>query len=89
MAMEYAQHARDISEILTQAILDQIESQAGEVNMPAIFAKLFLISDILHNSSNPQITTAWTYRREFESRLCSVFESLNKLWMIKVSGKLT
>eukprot|EP00347_Sterkiella_histriomuscorum_P020531 403337449 len=89
MAMEYAQNARDIAELLTSAIISQIEETSKELDIKSIFAKIFLISDILHNSSNPQISAAWTYRREFEQRLSNVFDSLNKLWRVKIEGKLS
>lgn len=89
MAMEYANNARDIADLITSAIISQIDNPSIEVNIKSIFAKLFLISDILHNSSNPQISAAWTYRKEFEIRLSSVFDSLNKLWRVKIDGKLS
>lgn len=53
MAMEYAQNARDIAELITESIISQINDKSKELNVKGVFSKLFLISDILHNSSNP------------------------------------
>jgi hypothetical protein len=71
MAIEHSQSSRDVSEIITQSLISLVKRCTKEhpIDVKIIFAHLFLISDILFNSSNPLVTAAWSYRREFESRL--------------------
>lgn len=35
------------------------------------------------------MSAAWSYRREFESKLGQIFEHLSQLWTSKVEGKLS
>ena len=51
LAMEYAANARDVIDILANQILSSINDE--EIDLKKIYVKLFLISDILFNSSNP------------------------------------
>jgi len=39
-------------------------------------ARLYLVSDILHNSSSQHLKSGWVFRREFEKVLPSLFEHL-------------
>lgn len=42
-------------------------------------ARLYLINDILYNSSLLQVQAAWSYRTFFEPKLPEIFEHLNKI----------
>ncbi|CEP07585.1 hypothetical protein [Parasitella parasitica] len=42
-------------------------------------ARLYLVSDILHNSS-VHVSNAWRYRKEFEERLPVVFDHFNSIY---------
>ncbi|KAI9354691.1 hypothetical protein BD770DRAFT_324721 [Pilaira anomala] len=42
-------------------------------------ARLYLVSDILHNSS-VHVSNAWKYRKEFESQLPNVFNHFNMIY---------
>lgn len=42
-------------------------------------ARLYLVSDILHNSS-VHVTNAWKYRSGFEVKLPEVFQHFNKIY---------
>lgn len=42
-------------------------------------ARLYLVSDILHNSS-VHVSNAWKYRKEFEDQLPVVFDHFNGIY---------
>jgi hypothetical protein len=70
-AIEHSQSSKDIAEIISQSLMSLVKRSSKEnpLEVKTIFAHLFLISDILFNSSNPLVAAAWSFRREFESRL--------------------
>lgn len=70
-ALDHAEHAKEIVEIITDAmsILD--------TPVPKKIARLFLISDILYNSSAP-VKNASAYRSAFQSSLARVFQHLTE-----------
>eukprot|EP00971_Amphidinium_carterae_P134111 2657619-Amphidinium_carterae.1 len=47
-----------------------------ETEVPLKLARLYLVSDILHNTSSSR-PAAWAYRREFEKSLSDVFEHMH------------
>lgn len=71
LAIEHSQSSRDVAELITQSLISLVKRSSKEhpIDVKIVFAHLFLISDILFNSSNPLVSAAWSYRREFETRL--------------------
>ena len=55
VALEYSASARDITQIIFDQISDFIDSamKNAPLELKTLYAKLYLISDILFNSSNP------------------------------------
>lgn len=68
-------HASSVSEITT-TICDNI--CAPGIDWKTAVARLWCISDILHNSWLP-ITNVWKYRTQFENRLEAVMKKLSEL----------
>ncbi|CEJ04924.1 hypothetical protein RMCBS344292_18872 [Rhizopus microsporus] len=63
----------EIVNILCKSIL------VPDVPLSVKLARLYLISDILHNSS-VHVSNAWKYRIEFESQLPLLFEHFNSIY---------
>ncbi|CAO3596330.1 unnamed protein product [Absidia cylindrospora] len=72
-AIEHADAYEDIIEITFKSIIGQGASITSKI------ARLFLVSDILHNSS-VHVTNAWRYRDGFQRRLPDIFEHLNCIY---------
>jgi U2-associated protein SR140 len=68
-ALDHASAAQDVAEMLTESLT------LAETPVAAKVARLFLVSDILHNSGAP-VKHAAAYRRAFQDHLPRVFESL-------------
>lgn len=68
-ALDNADAAREVADTLAEAL------SLEETPVPTKVARLFLVSDILHNSSAP-VKNASAYRSHFEARLPEIFEAL-------------
>ena len=51
-----------------------------ETPVPRKMARLYLVSDILHNSA-ASLPNAWAYRSVFESKLPAVFDHLGDIYL--------
>eukprot|EP00746_Dinoflagellata_sp_MGD_P166791 gnl/MRDRNA2_/MRDRNA2_96933_c0_seq1.p1 gnl/MRDRNA2_/MRDRNA2_96933_c0~~gnl/MRDRNA2_/MRDRNA2_96933_c0_seq1.p1 ORF type:complete len:682 (+),score=175.10 gnl/MRDRNA2_/MRDRNA2_96933_c0_seq1:123-2048(+) len=71
--MEHSEAAQHIVEVLSDAILE-----AGPADQYT--TRLFLISDLLHNSGSAKAIAAAAFRREFEENLPEVFERLHSVF---------
>lgn len=81
-SLDHADSAIAVVKLLTANLMEQgCTSEQG-------VARLFLISDILHNCGNGQIKNAWVYRREFESLLPEFCEMLHMVIRIAGDGAL-
>jgi len=80
-ALDHAEHAKEIVDIVTDSmcILD--------TPVPKKIARLFLISDILYNSSAP-VKNASAYRSMFQASLKTVFEGLSEKYA-SLEGRMT
>eukprot|EP00899_Mesostigma_viride_P019993 jgi/Mesvir1/27996/Mv20193-RA.4 len=81
-AMDHAAEAAEVAELITDSLT------LSETPIPTKVARLFLVSDILHNSGSVAVKHAAAYRREFESRLPEIFESFNELFR-SITGRMT
>ncbi|CEG73715.1 hypothetical protein RMATCC62417_09044 [Rhizopus microsporus] len=72
-AIDHSDAATEIVNILCKSIL------VPDVPLSVKLARLYLISDILHNSS-VHVSNAWKYRIEFESQLPLLFEHFNSIY---------
>ncbi|KAI9008956.1 hypothetical protein CLU79DRAFT_775369 [Phycomyces nitens] len=72
-AIDHADAADEVVEIVCKALV------IPETPISTKLARLFLVSDILHNSS-VHVPNAWKYRQSFEARLPPVFEHLNQVY---------
>ena len=70
-ALEHADSAKEVANILTDALT------LSDTPVTMKVARLFLMSDILHNCGAP-VKNASAYRIEFQQKLPRVFESLEK-----------
>jgi len=80
-ALDHADAARDVVDILTEALT------LSETPVPMKVARLFLVSDILHNCGAP-IKNASAYRGAFQEKLPYIFESLEETYR-GVSSRIT
>ncbi|POW01227.1 hypothetical protein PSTT_12617 [Puccinia striiformis] len=72
-ALHHADAADEIAEILVQSLTIDMTP------VPRKLARLYVISDILHNSSN-SLPNAWKYRQILEKLLPDVFDHLNLIY---------
>ncbi|KAJ3183952.1 U2 snRNP-associated SURP domain-containing protein [Gaertneriomyces sp. JEL0708] len=72
-ALKHADAADEIIDIITKSLLIQATPL-----FPTKMARLFAVSDILHNSGAP-IQNAWKYRNGFERRLEEIFSHLGSV----------
>jgi len=73
-AIEHAEAADDIITILCNSLLIKTTPM-----YPTKIARLYLISDILHNSS-ASAPNAWKYRTGFEPHLGNIIDHFNSIW---------
>ena len=73
-ALEHAESAKEVANILTDALT------VSDTPVTMKVARLFLMSDILHNCGAP-VKNASAYRTEFQQKLPRIFESLEKTLM--------
>mmetsp|Transcript_3799 Transcript_3799/g.6509 ORF Transcript_3799/g.6509 Transcript_3799/m.6509 type:complete len:840 (+) Transcript_3799:199-2718(+) len=81
-ALEHSNAAQDVVETLVESLT------LTETPIPTKVARLYLASDILHNSS-ASVRNASLYRTYFESRLPEVFESLHETSRMEGVGRIT
>ncbi|KAF9977267.1 U2 snRNP-associated SURP domain-containing protein [Actinomortierella ambigua] len=72
-AIQHAEAADEIVDILSASMLLDSTPQGTRL------ARLYLISDILHNSS-ASIPNVWKFRSRLEGKLPAVFEKLNEIY---------
>jgi hypothetical protein len=72
-AIDHSDAADEIVEIICKTLIIK------ETPIPTKVARLYLVSDILHNSS-VSVPNAWKFRTGFESKLPEVFEHLNEVY---------
>ncbi|KAJ2078050.1 hypothetical protein H4R24_004745 [Coemansia sp. RSA 988] len=80
-AIEHAHAAEDVVDVVCQSLVGDESATPKEK-----LAKLFLVSDILHNCSAP-IANAWRLRGVFENQLRRVFDSLAAVYR-QIDGRL-
>eukprot|EP00959_Pyramimonas_sp_CCMP1952_P174197 3640298-Pyramimonas_sp.AAC.1 len=81
-ALEHSHAAQDVVETLVESLT------LTETPVPTKVARLYLVSDILHNSSAP-VRNASLYRTFFETRLPEVFESFYETSRAEGIGRIT
>ncbi|GET63257.1 U2 snRNP-associated SURP motif-containing protein-like [Rhizophagus irregularis DAOM 181602=DAOM 197198] len=72
-AIDHSDAADEIVEIICKTLMIK------ETPIPTKVARLYLVSDVLHNSS-VSVPNAWKFRTGFESKLPEVFEHLNEVY---------
>jgi len=72
--------AIEIAECLTESLT------IAETEMPTKLARLYVVSDILHNTTSSK-PAAWAYRREFERSLPDILEHMH-LSLIRLESKI-
>ncbi|RHZ47320.1 hypothetical protein Glove_585g13 [Diversispora epigaea] len=72
-AIDHSDAADEIVDIICKALIIK------ETPIVTKVARLYLVSDILHNSS-VSIPNAWKFRTGFESKLPEIFEHLNEVY---------
>jgi len=80
-ALDHTEQSSHVVELLTESLVPQ------DIPLPLKIARLYLVSDILYNSS-ARVPNASSYRRCFESTLPHIFESLNETHK-NISGRIT
>eukprot|EP00468_Gymnochlora_sp_CCMP2014_P009633 CAMPEP_0167759516 /NCGR_PEP_ID=MMETSP0110_2-20121227/11070_1 /TAXON_ID=629695 /ORGANISM="Gymnochlora sp., Strain CCMP2014" /LENGTH=695 /DNA_ID=CAMNT_0007645917 /DNA_START=44 /DNA_END=2131 /DNA_ORIENTATION=- len=80
-ALDHADEAKEIVEIITESL------SLDETPIPKKVARLFLVSDILYNSTAP-VRNASAYRSEFKDKLPKIFESLHRTYK-NIQGRIT
>lgn len=78
--LEHAESAEEISECVCESL------SISETPLPLKIARLYLMNDILQNSS-ARITNASRYRTSFESKLIPVIEHLHTV-LANISSRL-
>ncbi|KAI8381439.1 uncharacterized protein BYT42DRAFT_566518 [Radiomyces spectabilis] len=79
-AIDHADAADEVIDLVIKSLL------LPETPLSVKLARLYLVSDILHNSS-VHVPNAWKYRQSFEPRLPPVFEHLNGIYR-SISARL-
>lgn len=80
-ALDHAEEAKEIVEIITESL------SLDETPIPKKVARLFLVSDILYNSTAP-VPNASAYRTEFREQLPKIFKSLHRTYK-NIEGRIT
>jgi len=80
-ALEHAEAAEEVVRVIAESLT------LPETAIQLKVARLYLVSDILHNSSAP-VPKASQYRKYFESTLPAIFASLNEKYR-SISGRIT
>ncbi|MBW0582109.1 hypothetical protein O181_121824 [Austropuccinia psidii MF-1] len=74
-ALHHADAADEVAEIIVQSLMIDMTP------IPRKLARLYVISDILHNSSN-SLPNVWKYRQILEKLLPDVFDHLNLIYRL-------
>jgi len=80
-ALDHADCASEVVQVMYEALT------LPETPIPSKLARLFLVSDILHNSTAP-VPNASAYRTCFEPKLGSIFESFNATYQ-GITGRMS
>ncbi|KAH3760426.1 U2-associated protein [Pelomyxa schiedti] len=80
-ALDNAEAAQEIVDIITESLIILATPIQTKI------ARLFLVSDILHNSSS-SVPNASAYRTCFQQSLITIFEHLNEVYL-NVGGRFT
>ncbi|KAG2192549.1 hypothetical protein INT46_002256 [Mucor plumbeus] len=72
-AIDHSDAATEIVDLLCKSII------VADSPLSVKLARLYLVSDILHNSS-VHVSNAWKYRKEFEDQLPVVFDHFNGIY---------
>jgi U2-associated protein SR140 len=80
-ALDHADNAHEVVTMISASL------QKSVTPAPVKVARLYLVSDILHNSSAP-VRNASTYRSEFQECLPDIFESLYRCFS-SITGRIT
>ncbi|CAN0174320.1 unnamed protein product, partial [Phaeothamnion confervicola] len=80
-ALDHADAAHEVADLLRDSLL------VPETAVPAKIARLYLLSDVLHNSSTP-VRGAARYRNHLQAALPEIFEGLGET-LRGVEGRLT
>jgi len=81
--LNHAESAVEIADCLTESLT--ISTTTWDTKI----ARLYTVSDILHNSSSGRTKAAWAYRREFEKYLPKIFEHIGACWLGIVDSTLS
>eukprot|EP00727_Mastigamoeba_balamuthi_P013353 m51a1_g8640 putative u2 snrnp-associated surp motif-containing (554) ;mRNA; r:1399-3713 len=85
-AMAFALDHADSSYYVVRAVVKAIALQRASV--PARVARLYLVSDILHNSASASVHNAFAYRSHFQEVLPEVFGVLAEVYA-GITGRIT
>jgi len=77
-----AAYAGDIVSIIAESLT------LSETPIDVKIARLYLVSDILHNSASAQVKNAWAYRSRFQMVLDDIFDSIGGSYR-DIDGRLT
>ncbi len=80
-ALDHADEAAEVVEVVADSL------SILETPIPKKIARLFAVSDILYNSSQP-VRNASMYRTEFQQRLPAIFQHLHDAYA-KIDGRIT
>eukprot|EP01114_Cavostelium_apophysatum_P003258 TRINITY_DN13053_c0_g1_i1.p1 TRINITY_DN13053_c0_g1~~TRINITY_DN13053_c0_g1_i1.p1 ORF type:complete len:198 (+),score=57.37 TRINITY_DN13053_c0_g1_i1:93-686(+) len=80
-ALDYADYSGEIVQVICEALTIK------ETPIPTKVARLYLLSDILYNSS-AQVAHAASYRSAFEAKLPAIFEHLHEAHKA-ITGRIT
>ncbi|KAI8368741.1 hypothetical protein BD560DRAFT_132429 [Blakeslea trispora] len=72
-AIDHSDAASEVVDVLCKSIL------IADIPFSVKLARLYLVSDILHNSS-VHVSNAWKYRKEFEAHLPVIFDHFNSIY---------
>lgn len=80
-AIDYAYAAEDVADIICSSFVDANDEQVQQSTSSTLInlARLYLVSDILHNCSVP-VPNAWKLRQELEQRLEPTFAGLANVY---------
>ena len=85
LAMGFALDHADVSSDIIQSLFESLI--ISDTPTPTKLARLYLLSDILHNSS-ARVPNASSYRRDLEGKLSPIFESFREAYR-NIGGRIT
>ncbi|CCF75581.2 U2-associated protein SR140 [Babesia microti strain RI] len=71
--IEHSDYALDVSNILIDSIIN------SEIDVSTKINRIYLLNDVLHNSSSCTKPSSWVYRNAFEKRLPEIFDHFSKI----------